>query len=471
MTSTPDCTAFPASAGMGPVPATGFNRWLAPVADGELAVPAAPLVFSEFLGLCSPEKEGTAATDPEEPALDTRVQSSPQNRSDGQGSELPFFWTPFSQFAPPPPAMTPPPSLLPVETAASGENALLAGDEGGGVFSSPDALEFRPPAVGNGSTQRDLEEAQPVSAAGVSEEAPLPAKSLPAGKPFEANFAKVANVGVAFSGLDQARATPGAAPDITAKAGGEFIATTGAAGRFAVAQAQVFENKNIGKSIDVKKLEKIENQHGIGSAIGVGLMPLVPVTSQPVDPALTPAPSASVAGELASAAVRMVERVAEVAELVRDTPAERVTLKLDLDDTHRVEVRVLLREGRVHTEFRSDSPEVRSALSSAWADFSAKREAGSPLWAEPVFAAMGPAVPSSAPTEPVRLPVLASPAPAKGFAPDQPPGQGGSGRQAQREPEPRGSKGGSAVVPVASVSGPNPTTPVRDRHRLLSVHA
>ena len=110
--------------------------------------------------------------------------------------------------------------------------------------------------------------------------------------------------------------------------------------------------------------------------------PATPVAT----PVATPAPSLSPAS-LATEAVRMVERVNEVADHLAAHPAERVTVRIDLDDSHRVDVHVAMRGGRVHTDFRSDSPEIHAALSAAWDDFSRGDQGSRHRWADPVFSA------------------------------------------------------------------------------------
>jgi Flagellar hook-length control protein FliK len=85
---------------------------------------------------------------------------------------------------------------------------------------------------------------------------------------------------------------------------------------------------------------------------------------------------------VASTAVRMVEKVSEVADHVAAHPSEQVTVRIDLDETHRVDVHVSMRGGQVHADFRSDSPDMRAALASAWNEFSQNgREGSGHRWA------------------------------------------------------------------------------------------
>jgi hypothetical protein len=91
----------------------------------------------------------------------------------------------------------------------------------------------------------------------------------------------------------------------------------------------------------------------------------------------------------------MVEKVSDVAEHLASHPAEKVTVRIDLDATHRVDVHVSMRGGQVHADFRSDSADMRTALASAWKEFSQGREGSERRWAEPAFAAMAAPVAAS----------------------------------------------------------------------------
>ncbi len=452
------------STGIGPASVGAPALMTAAVAPEEgVASSVGPLGFAECLGLCSPHDAGDPEAEPFERVADSLENSTEQDAFDAQGTTLPFFWTPVPQFAPPPP----PPSSLPDAPASPGGNTVPADGEQGSS-SGPDFLDLgepdaratpKPCAVGS----------RPVETAAVYCGDTAGDASFANAKPFEVNATKTAAAGGVRPSLDQGGALAVATTaDLPTKAGGEFIATAGAAGRLSNGESRVFENKNQVKDTDYKKLNKIEIRNGMVSAYGAESMSFASATSLSVEPPVAPTSSAPVTGELASAAVRLVERVAEVADLVRDTPAERVTLKLDLDDTHCVEVRVLMREGRVHAEFRSDSPEVRTALSSAWSDFTAKREAGSPVWAEPVFASLGASV---ALQDSARPSAFVPETPVNGFGREPEPGQGGSRRQARQDMEPRSPQVAVSAAPVAIASVLNQPTPARDRDRLLSVRA
>jgi hypothetical protein len=156
---------------------------------------------------------------------------------------------------------------------------------------------------------------------------------------------------------------------------------------------------------------------------------------------------------VASTAVRMVEKVSEVAEHLASNPAEQVTVRIDLDATHRVDVHVSMRGGQVHADFRSDSADMRAALASAWNEFSQKREGTDRQWAAPVFSPMGaPAAGSSF------TPAAQSSEASLSFSQ----GQDSANRQAaEREAQPQGLP--KALRPAASVAAPasaDLTTPI-----------
>lgn len=99
--------------------------------------------------------------------------------------------------------------------------------------------------------------------------------------------------------------------------------------------------------------------------------PLAPITA-------TPSPAAE------ALAIKLVERIAEISDQVSSRPAEEIKIELDLPDT-RIEIRLALREGRLHANFRTDSADLREALARAWQDFAVASESTSTRWAEPTF--------------------------------------------------------------------------------------
>jgi hypothetical protein len=191
------------------------------------------------------------------------------------------------------------------------------------------------------------------------------------------------------------------------------------------------------------------------------------MSSSPASFAPTVSPTRS-ADAPAVSAVRLVERVAEVAAHLAARPNEPVSLSIQLDDTHHVDVRVSMRAGQIHTAFRSDSPEVRQALATAWEGFVKSRDAIEQSWAEPVFASIGSASPVTSSIAPVLMTSEAR-------------GESnllGSGQDAPRQhtPDRRAelfsmthSRGSMLAAPVVPVSSPDHSRPDTSLH--LSVLA
>ncbi len=190
-------------------------------------------------------------------------------------------------------------------------------------------------------------------------------------------------------------------------------------------------------------------------------------------PTSAPARSVGDAAPVApTAAAKLIERVAEVAEHARSRPSEPISVRIDLDDTHRVDVRVSVRGGRVHADFRSDSPEVRAALSAAWNEFTRSREGADQRWAEPVFAALG-----VTPTSPAPAVLAASASPeARADAAQSGPGHDSPRQQAGDHDASRWSgaaashRGRQAGAPASSPA-PEPAAARPETSRHLSVLA
>ena len=156
------------------------------------------------------------------------------------------------------------------------------------------------------------------------------------------------------------------------------------------------KNNNTVQNIDVKGYKKQDAVDGILPAYEQPSMTATAsIFTAPTHSVQTLAPVvSSVAPSVASTAVRMVEKVSEVADHLAAHPAEQVTVRIDLDETHRVDVHVSMRGGQVHADFRSDSPEMRTALASAWNSFSQGRDGSNRNWAEPAFTPMAAPVKS-----------------------------------------------------------------------------
>jgi len=161
------------------------------------------------------------------------------------------------------------------------------------------------------------------------------------------------------------------------------------AGSSGEGQGTPSENKNRSQGNGNKSDESVIASSGTGRAYEQFAMSsspatfAVPAAVARLAEAMTPTPAA--------AAVRLVERVAEAANQLSARPSEPISLSIQLDDTHRVDVSVSLRDGRVHTSFSSDSADVRAALSAAWQGFVRSPERAEQKWAEPVFASLGSA--------------------------------------------------------------------------------
>jgi len=165
------------------------------------------------------------------------------------------------------------------------------------------------------------------------------------------------------------------------------IATSGYGRSSGDGESSSSENKNRFQSSDNKYDTGSPINGGTGRAYEHSAMSSITSTLAPTVAVARPAEVMTAAS--AVDAVRLIERVAEAAGNLSARPSEPVSLSIQLDDTHRVEVRVALHDGKVHASFRSDSPEVRAALSAAWHDFVRSPERAGQSWAEPVFDTLG----------------------------------------------------------------------------------
>jgi len=85
-------------------------------------------------------------------------------------------------------------------------------------------------------------------------------------------------------------------------------------------------------------------------------------------------------------AQRAVETVLNVVDAQQVTSSQSGTVKLDFTfGGEALAVHVQMKGGEVHTEFRTNSPELRSALSSEWQAAAGHRDADGLKLAEPVF--------------------------------------------------------------------------------------
>ncbi|MCS6273392.1 MAG: hypothetical protein H2169_03435 [Opitutus sp.] len=226
------------------------------------------------------------------------------------------------------------------------------------------------------------------------------------------------------------------------------IADTAKAGNPSAQDLAIGKIKNSNQDAKYKEDKKSALGDGIRRAYELPSMSTTtPVFQAPTASVQTLGPvnaNSPVAQTVASTAVRMVEKVSEVAEHLASNPAEQVTVRIDLDATHRVDVHVSMRGGQVHADFRSDSADMRAALASAWNEFSQKREGTDRQWAAPVFSTMGaPAAASSF------TPAAQANEASLSFSQ----GQDSANRQAaEREAQTQGMA--KAIRPAASVAAP-----------------
>ncbi|HEX2101131.1 MAG TPA: hypothetical protein VHF69_10730 [Candidatus Synoicihabitans sp.] len=94
--------------------------------------------------------------------------------------------------------------------------------------------------------------------------------------------------------------------------------------------------------------------------------------------------SADETATFSAGATRAIEQVLHTAELMRGADRTGVNLRLDFGESGPLSVHITLREGRVHTLFRSDSPELRETLTNAWNQFAQRPEFAAVL-EEPVL--------------------------------------------------------------------------------------
>lgn len=106
-----------------------------------------------------------------------------------------------------------------------------------------------------------------------------------------------------------------------------------------------------------------------------------------VTPSLSAALTSSASPIESSAAVELVQKVTALADRLLARPTEQVSVRIDLDDTRHVEVRVALQNGKVRADFETNSPALRTALADAWQDFAQKTPGTDRRWAEPSFTA------------------------------------------------------------------------------------
>jgi len=88
---------------------------------------------------------------------------------------------------------------------------------------------------------------------------------------------------------------------------------------------------------------------------------------------------------IAAQAPKLVQEIRQIADRISSIDRNTVEVRFDFSDTDRLSVRVEYRDGAVHTTFRTDSSQLRDAISSEWQTQSVATEQRPYRLAEPVF--------------------------------------------------------------------------------------
>lgn len=84
-------------------------------------------------------------------------------------------------------------------------------------------------------------------------------------------------------------------------------------------------------------------------------------------------------------APRLVHEIREIADRISTIDRNTVEVRFDFSESERLSVRVEYRDGTVHTTFRTDSHQLRDAISNEWQTQAASSEGRSYRLAEPIF--------------------------------------------------------------------------------------
>lgn len=88
---------------------------------------------------------------------------------------------------------------------------------------------------------------------------------------------------------------------------------------------------------------------------------------------------------VAAQATKLVQEIRQIADRISVIDRNTVEVRFDFSDADRLSVRVEYRDGAVHTTFRTDSSQLRDAISQEWQAQSAVTEQKSYRMTEPVF--------------------------------------------------------------------------------------
>ena len=94
---------------------------------------------------------------------------------------------------------------------------------------------------------------------------------------------------------------------------------------------------------------------------------------------------AQVVGSIAAHAPKLVQEIRQIADRITSIDRNTVEVRFDFSDTDRLSVRVEYRDGAVQTTFRTDSSQLRAAISQEWQAQAAVTEQKAYRMAEPVF--------------------------------------------------------------------------------------
>jgi hypothetical protein len=87
----------------------------------------------------------------------------------------------------------------------------------------------------------------------------------------------------------------------------------------------------------------------------------------------------------AAQAPQLVREIHQISERISAVEKNSVDVRFDFNDTDRLDVRIEYRQGTVHTTFRTDSSELREAISREWQGQSVAIEHRAYRMAEPNF--------------------------------------------------------------------------------------
>jgi hypothetical protein len=294
---------------------------------------------------------------------------------------------------------------VPPSTAGAGQPASVTAADAPGTAPAMADMIATDPHVAASSTGGGIEQAaDPGKSAAVAAQAPADA-SVPVASRMAASLPAGA-LGTANS--PAADRLPGRAGAMVAAAGISGVTTpAGVAEKFAAVADQAAarvggRGKPAGKSFvdaEHKEVAQFNPMLGTGTAERDATMPAGSTLTHSNDTAVLAASSSTDAAKgttslpqevtLPSTAHQAVEAVLSAADRVASRTQHSVNLQFNVGGSD-LNVRVELRAGEVHTTFRTDSAELRAALSNEWQSVTAHSSSERPTrLAPPVFTANG----------------------------------------------------------------------------------